>query len=121
MDYHVNTVSTKPGSNGGAPKRNHNAVKHGLYAFRRVLNGKGIDERSSLFKALRAKELEFIAALGGDPSPQELAIIQDSVKSLLYIGSLDNYLLELRSLVRKSRPHPVLAIRSQLASHLRET
>src|SRR5262249_18633934 len=120
MDYHVNAVSTKPGSNGGAPKRNHNAVKHGLYAFRRVLNGKGIDERSSLFKALRAKELEFIAALGGDPSPQELAIIQDSVKSLLYIGSLDNYLLELRSLVRKSRPHPVLAIRSQLASHLRE-
>src|SRR5262245_30888937 len=120
MDYHVNTVSTKPSSNGGAPKRNHNAVKHGLYAFKRVLDGDSIDRRSSLYKTLRVKELELINALGGGPSPQERIIITDCVKSLLYVGTCDNYLLSLRSLIRKSKPHPVLAIRTQLASHLRE-
>jgi hypothetical protein len=60
---------------GGAPPRNKNAVKHGLYAYQAMLNGKGRDERTSLFKAMREKELELITALGGDPSPQQQAII----------------------------------------------
>jgi hypothetical protein len=49
-----------------------------------------------------------VSAAGGDPSPQERAIIGDSVKNMLYIASLDNYLMGLKSLVRKGRPHPVL-------------
>ena len=85
-----------------------------------MLNGKGLDERTSLFKAMREKELELITALGGDPSPQQQAIIADSVKNMLYIASLDNYLMGLKSLVRKGKPHPVLAIRTQLSAHLRE-
>src|SRR4029434_2156139 len=85
-----------------------------------MLNGNGLDERTSLFKALREKEQELVAALGGDPSPQEQAIIGDSVKNMLYIASLDNYLMGLKSFVRKGRPHPVLAIRTQLSAHLRE-
>jgi hypothetical protein len=85
-----------------------------------MLNGNGLDERTSLFKALREKEHELVTALGGDPSPQEQAIIGDSVKNMLYIASLDNYLMGLKSLVRKGRPHPVLAIRTQLSAHLRE-
>ena len=85
-----------------------------------MLNGNGLDERTSLFKALREKELELVRALGGDPSPQEQAIIGDSVKNMLYIASLDNYLMGLKSLVRKGRPHPVLAIRTTLSAHLRE-
>lgn len=105
---------------GGAPPRNKNAVKHGLYAYQAMLNGKGLDERTSLFKALREKEQELITALGGDPSPQEQAIIADAVKNMLYIASLDNYLMGLKSLVRKGRPHPVLDIRTKLAAHLRE-
>ena len=60
---------------GGAPPRNKNAVKHGLYAYQAMLNGKCWDERTSLFKAMREKELELITALGGDPSPQQQAII----------------------------------------------
>src|SRR4029453_9718732 len=63
---------------------------------------------------------ELVSALGGDPSPQEQAIIGDSVKNMLYIASLDNYLMGLKSLVRKGRPHPVFAIRTQLSAHLRE-
>jgi hypothetical protein len=78
------------------------------------------NERTSLFKALREKEQELVKALGGDPSPQEQAIIADSVKNMLYVASLDNYLMGLKSLVRKGRPHPVLAIRTQLSAHLRE-
>ena len=64
---------------GGAPPRNKNAVKHGLYAYQAMLNGKGLDERTSLFKAMREKELELITALGGDPSPQQQAIIADTL------------------------------------------
>jgi hypothetical protein len=105
---------------GGPPKGNQNAVKHGLYTYKAMLNGNGLDERTSLFKALREKEQELVTALGGDPSPQEQAIIGDSVKNMLYIASLDNYLMGLKSLVRKGRPHPVLAIRTQLSAHLRE-
>lgn len=52
--------------------------------------------------------------------PQEQAAIADSVKNMLYIASLDNYLMGLKSLVRKDRPHPVIAARTQLAAHLRE-
>ncbi|HYT54523.1 MAG TPA: hypothetical protein VEQ38_07405 [Verrucomicrobiae bacterium] len=85
-----------------------------------MLDGDGLDQRSGLFRALREKEQEIITALGGDPSPQEQAIIADSVKNMLYIASLDNYLMGLKSLVRKGRPHPVLAIRTQLSAHLRE-
>jgi hypothetical protein len=95
-------------------------VKHGLHTYKALLNGKGLDERTSLFKALREKEQELVEALGDDPSPQEQAIIGDSVKNMLYIASLDNYLMGLKSLVRKGRPHPVLAIRTQLSAHLRE-
>jgi hypothetical protein len=105
---------------GGAPKGSTNHVTHGLYMYKAMLNGNGLDERTSLFKAVREKEQELVRALGGDPSPQEQAIIGDSVKNMLYIASLDNYLMGLKSLVRKGRPHPVLAIRTQLSPHLRE-
>jgi hypothetical protein len=104
----------------GGPAGNKKALKHGLYAYQAMLNGKGLDERTSLFKAMREKELELITALGGDPSPQQQAIIADTVKNMLYIASLDNYLMGLKSLVRKGRAHPILAIRTQLAAHLRE-
>ena len=39
---------------------------------------------------------------------------------MLYGPACDNYLMQLKSLVRKGKPHPVLAIRLQLAAHLRE-
>jgi hypothetical protein len=108
----------KPGRSG--PPGNKNRTTHGLYGYQAMLNGKGLDERTSLFKALREKEREVITALGGDPSPQEQAIIADSIKNMLYVAGLDNYLMNLKSLVRKGRPHPVLAARTQLAAHLRE-
>jgi hypothetical protein len=122
METESNTQVSKSrrGYGGGAPQGNKNALKHGLHTYKAMLNGNGLDERTSLFKALREKEQELVTALGGDPSPQEQAIIGDSVKNMLYIASLDNYLMGLKSLVRKGRPHPVLAIRTTLSAHLRE-
>jgi len=69
---------------------------------------------------LRKKELEFGSALGGDPSPQERAIIADTVKTMLYIGSLDAYLAGLKYLVRKGKVLNVLMERTRLAAHMRE-
>jgi hypothetical protein len=118
------TQSKRAGRNGNvappAPKHNKYAVRHGLYSYKAVIEGGGIDRRSSLYRALREKEQELIVSLGGDPSPQERVIIADSIKVMLYVGSLDQYLSNLKSLVRKGRPHPVLAIRTTLSAHLRE-
>jgi hypothetical protein len=73
------TQPKRAGRNGNvappAPRGNKYAVKHGLYSYKAMLNGNGLDERTSLFKALREKEQELVKALGGDPSPQEQAII----------------------------------------------
>lgn len=102
------------------PPGNENARKHGLYSLKRMLSGDGLDRRTSLYRALADKEQELVTALGGDPSPQERAIIADTVKTLLYIGSLDAYLTRLKSLVRKGRVHAVLGERRQLAAHMRE-
>src|ERR671914_345201 len=122
METSVTTDRSKNrnGKAGGAPPGNRNAVKHGLHSYKAMIDGKGLDERTSLFKALREKEQELVSALGGEPSPQEQVIIGDSVKNMLYIASLDNYLMGLKSLMRKGRPHPVLAVRTQLSAHLRE-
>jgi hypothetical protein len=119
-DQTTDISTTQRHNAGGAPRGNKNAVKHGLYAYKAMLNGNGLDERTSLFKALREKEQELVEAIGGDPSPQQRAIIGDTVKNLLYIASIDNHLMGLKSLVRKGRPHPLLAIRTQLAAHNRE-
>jgi len=105
---------------GGAPLGNQNALRHGLYSLRAMLNGDGLDRRTSLYRALTEKEQELISALGGDPSPQERVIIADTVKTMLFIGSLDHYLLQLKSLVRKGKVHSVLGERTRLAGHLRE-
>jgi len=104
----------------GPPRGNQNAVKHGLYSYKAMLNGGGLDQRTSLYQALMAKEKELATSLGGDPSPQEQAIIADTVKTMLYIGSLDAYLTGLKSLVRKGQVHCVLSERTRLAGHLRE-
>jgi hypothetical protein len=114
----LNVSSPEPAQPRQGGRREYH--KHGLYYYQRLLSGDGLKKSTALYHALREKEEELIAALGSDPSPQERAIIADSVKNILYIGSLDNYLMTLKSLIRKSRPHPVLAIRTQMSAHLRE-
>ncbi len=111
---------TKGHSAGGAPPGNKNAMRHGLHHYKRLLSGDGLKRSTALYHALAAKEQELVTALGGDPSPQERAIIGDTVKTMLYIGSLDSYLMGLKSIVRKGRVHNALIERTRLAGHLRE-
>jgi len=111
-------MAGKQGRSG--PPHNKNAVRHGYYSLKAMLDGGGLDKRTSLSLALVNKQQELVEALGGDPSPQQLALIVDTVKTLLYIGSLDDYLSGLKSVVRKGRVHNVLIERTRLASHLKE-
>jgi hypothetical protein len=104
-----------------APKGNQLAVKHSLHVYRRMLSGTKLDGRTSLHKVLREKECELIAALGGDPSPQQRVIIADAVKTMLYVGTLDEYLISLDGgIVGKGKVIPVVDTRTKLAGHLRE-
>ena len=102
---------------GGQPG-NKNGSTHGLYVYRAMLNGDGLDQRTSLYRALREKEQELILSLGGDPSPQERTIIADTIKHMLYAATLDHYLLGLKSLVRKGRVHGVLTERKIGRAHV---
>src|SRR4030095_6481177 len=104
----------------GPPYGSRNHLVHGLYMYREMLNGGNLDRRSGLYHALREKEQELIDALGGDPSPQERAIISDTVTHLLFKGSLDRYLMQLKSLVRKGKVHAVVAERTRIGAHIRE-
>ncbi len=118
----VNATLTKPskrGGAGGAPRGNRNALTHGFNHYKRLVSGDGLKRSTALYRALTEKEAELVSALGGDPSPQERAIIGDTVKTMLYIGSLDAYLTGLKSLVRKGKVHAVLAERVRLADHMR--
>ncbi len=111
-------MAGKQGRSG--PPQNKNAVRHGYYAYKSMLDGQGLDRRTSLYIALRDKEEELAETLGGNPSPQQWALIVDTVKTLLYIGSIDDYLSGLNIIVRRGRVHNVLIERTRLASHLKE-
>jgi len=104
----------------GPPKGSQNGFKHGKYQLMRLLSDGGPKKSTTLYRVIIAKEKELIASLGGDPSPQELIIIKDTVKTMLFKGALDRYLMTLRSLVRKGHVHGVLAERTRLAMHERE-
>jgi hypothetical protein len=96
------------------------AVKHSLNTYRRMLSGSKLDGRTALYRVLREKEQELITALGGDPSPQEKLIIADTVKTLLFIGTVDEYLMSLDGgIIRAGKMVPVVESRTSLASHLR--
>src|SRR4030095_14548342 len=104
----------------GPPYGSRNHLVHGLYMYREMLNGGNLDRRSGLYRALREKEQELIDAPGCDPRPQESAINSDTVTHLLFKGSLDRYLMQLKSLVRKGRVHGVVAERTRIGAHIRE-
>ena len=85
-----------------------------------MLAGGRLDGRTALYKVLREKEEELITALGGDPSPQERLIVADAVKTMLYVGTLDEYLMKLDgSIVQNGKVISVIDTRTPLAAHLR--
>jgi hypothetical protein len=44
-------TATKANRGQGAPPGNRNAVKHRLYVYKAMLDGDGLGQRTSLFKA----------------------------------------------------------------------
>jgi hypothetical protein len=110
--------SPEPAATKRKPRREYH--KHGVSRYRRLLSGDGLKQSTGLYHALRNKELELVQALGGDPSPQERAIIADTIKHMLFAGSLDRYLLGLKSLVRRGKVHSVVGERTRIGAHIRE-
>ena len=104
----------------GPPACNTNGVTHGYYSLKARLSGADLDKRTAAYKALAEREQELILALGGDVSPQERIIIADTVKHLLFAASLDRYLMQLKSLVRKGKIHGVVSERTKIGAHIRE-
>lgn len=103
-----------------ASKTNKLAVKHNLHGFRRMLEGSKVDGRTSLYRVLREKEQEIVTALGGDPSPQERLLVADTVKTLLFIGTVDEWLMSLDGgIIKGGKVVPVMDSRISLAAHLR--
>ncbi len=100
-------------------KGNTHAVKHSLHVYRRMLGGK-LDGRMSLAKVLREKEQELISALGGDPSSQERTLITDTVNTMLFKGTVENYLMSIDGkIVRDNKVISVVDTWVKLSSHMR--
>jgi len=79
---------------GGQPG-NKNAMKHGGYLQK-------IDGRTRMGKAQRQVEGALVAALGGDPSPQQVLILQRAS-----VKAIKCWVLE-RQLLSKKRTAPTL-------------
>ena len=88
-------MAQKTGKIGGQ-KNNTLAVKHGAY---RDLDR--IDGRTREGKALRFLEATLVTSLGGDPSAQEVALIQRAAFKLFRCGLLEKHLMTLETQVRK--------------------
>jgi len=120
----INEPRPKPrGRNGGPPKGNTNARKHGLAPLKRALNTLGnrfLDKRTMASKALVQWREDLVRDLGGDVSTQQDAIISLAIKTKLLLDSIDVWLLEQPTLIikRKRAVIPAVLQRQQLADAL---
>lgn len=97
------------------------AAKHGVYSLTAARRRGKIDKRTSFGKAFERHKAEYVAHLGGDQlSTMELAIVEDTVWTDFYAAAYDIYLSNLKSVIRKGRPHPIVDARTRLAAHRRE-
>ena len=88
-------MAQKTGKVGGQ-KNNTLAVKHG--AYRDISR---IDGRTREGKALSFLEATLVTSLGGDPSAQEVALIQRAAFKLFRCGLLEKHLMALETRVRQ--------------------
>lgn len=106
----------------GAPRGNRNAVRSGVYGLVALQRRGKLDKRTALSRAFSEALQEYVESLGGqgEVSPQERAILTDTVWTDFYVAAIDAHVSQLRHLVRKGKPHPLLELRVRLASHRRE-
>src|SRR2546427_13081948 len=86
----------------------------------RTLGARAIDGRSTVAKQLAAWRADLTRDVGGDPSTQQLAVIELATRAKLLLDSVDGWLLVQPSLVnaRKKALLPVVRERQQLADAL---
>jgi hypothetical protein len=101
-------------------------AKHGLIPLKRavgVLGSRTIDRRTAIGKALAAWRTELLADLGGieNVTTQELALVEEAVKTKLILDSIDAWLLSQPSLINKRTRSvlPVVRDRQALVATLR--
>ena len=114
----------KPGYSG--PPGNGNARTHGANTLKRAVSTLGsrtIDRRTTVGRALAAWRNELLADLGGIEavSTQELALVEEAVKTKLILDSVDAWLLSQRTLINKRvrGVFPAVRDRQALVSTLR--
>lgn len=108
------------------PPGNANARKHGYHSLKKAVSSLGsraIDRRTAVGRALAAWRAELLADLGGvdNVSTQELALVEQAVRTKLLLDSVDGWLLEQRTLVNKRSRSliPVVRDRNALVATLR--
>jgi hypothetical protein len=79
-----------------------------------------VDRRTAAARHLLTWRSELVTALGGDPSPKQLALIELCTRARAILDHVDNYVLSLDSLVNKRgrKLVPIVGQRTQLADHL---
>ena len=111
---------------GSSRKARRQYTKYGLTPLKhavRVLGARALTERTSVAKALAAWRSELLADLGGieNVTTQELALIEEAVKTKLILDSVDAWLLSQPSLINKRTRSvlPVVRDRQALVATLR--
>jgi len=99
---------------------NANARKHGASTLKRAvkeLGNRAIDRRTTIGKALAAWRSELLADLGGIEavSTQELALVEEAVKTKLILDSVDAWLLTQPTLIHKRNRSVLPAVRDRQA------
>jgi hypothetical protein len=120
MEPESESVELKPRNVVGGPVGNQKARKHGVRGLQIARKVGKIDKRTSFGQAFERRKREYVAHLGGDVSAMELVLIEDTVWNDFYVMNYDVYLSGLKSVVRKGRPHPIVAERNHAAAHRRE-
>ncbi len=114
----------KPGRSG--PPGNANARKHGAHSLKqavKALGARAIDRRTATGRALAEWRADLLADLGGtgNVSTQEIALLEEAVKTKLILDSIDAWLLAQPTLINKRTRSilPVVRDRQALVSTLR--
>ena len=99
---------------------NTNAEKHGLPRLKQAVNTLGarvIDRRTATGKALVAWRCELLTDLGGIEtiSTQELALVDEAVKTKLILDSVDAWLLSQPTMINKRTRSVLPAVRDRQA------
>jgi hypothetical protein len=101
-------------------------AKHGVTHLKRAVRTLGtrtIDRRTAVGKALAAWRADLLADLGGlaNVTTQELALVDEAVKTKLILDSVDAWLLSQPTLINKRNRalYPVVRDRQALVASLR--